>query len=77
MTIEYVTIAHQNKSRTWEHRWTLTKTARQAADRLRMTQKDYLDMHRDMAERDELWMFHKRRSKVFDLYDLIVFPKNP
>lgn len=77
MTIKYVTIAHQNRSRTWEHRWTLTKTARNAADRLRMTQKDYIEMHRDMAERDELWMFHKRQSKVLDLYDLIVFPKNP
>jgi len=77
MTIKYVTIAHQNRSRTWEHRWTLTKTARNAADRLRMTQKDYIEMHRDMAERDELWMFHKRQSQVLDLYDLIVFPKNP
>ena len=69
----YITIAHQQPSQNLFDRWILTPQAQESAEKLRMTTRRFLQMHVEMADNDEVWLFHRR---VHDnAYDLVVAPK--
>ena len=69
----YITIAHQQNSKNLFDRWILTPQAQESAKKLRMTTRRFLQMHVDMADNDEVWLFHRRVTD--NAYDLVVAPK--
>tara|TARA_R110000868_G_C10630692_1_gene743157 strand:- start:195 stop:431 length:237 start_codon:yes stop_codon:yes gene_type:complete len=70
---DYITIAHQQPSRNLFDRWILTPKAQESAEKLRMTKRRFLQMHVDMADADEIWLFHRRVTS--HAYDLVIAPK--
>tara|TARA_R110002073_G_scaffold264298_1_gene427301 strand:- start:1045 stop:1281 length:237 start_codon:yes stop_codon:yes gene_type:complete len=69
----YITIAHQQHSKNLFDRWILTPQAQESAKKLRMTTRRFLQMHVEMADNDEVWLFHRRVTD--HAYDLVVAPK--
>ena len=70
---DYITIAYQQPSRNAFDRWILTPKAQESAEKLRMTKLRFLQMHVEMADNDEIWLFHRRFAN--NTYDLVVAPK--